>query len=135
MVTEVLVKDALSNEMISAGAELVSKLDEADFIVNAAFWFYLSEVNAWRLIIGSPEVRTHGPKKAYKSVQAVLSKMSDPIYKIALKDIGLLDSKDPLVRLLKSAIGTSATGISGIRFTHNVIDGVLIEDAHIYRNA
>jgi hypothetical protein len=40
--------------------------------------------------------------------------------------------QDRLVQLLRPVIGTGP-GICGIRLTQNVIDGVLIEDAYIYR--
>lgn len=132
MVTEMVVKESLSSEMISAGAELTRCLDEKRFIVSASLWLYIPELNTWRFIVASPEVRTQGPKKAYKQVQSVISKMSDAQPKIPLKDITVIDANDPLVSLLRVAIGT-ATGISGIRFAHNVINGVLIEDAYVYR--
>ena len=132
MVAEVVVKESLSSEMISAGAELTRRLDEARFIVSASLWFYIPEINTWRLIIGTPEVRTNGPKKAYKQVQSVVSKMPEDQPKILLKDITVIDSNDPLVALLRIAIRTG-DGISGIRFTHNAINGVVIEDAYIYR--
>jgi hypothetical protein len=37
-----------------------------------------------------------------------------------------------MLSLLRVAISTGP-GISGIRFTHNTINNVLIEDAYIYR--
>lgn len=132
MVTEVVVKESLSSEMISAGAELIRRLDGTRFIVTASLWLYIPEISAWRFIIASPEVRTQGPKKAYKQVQSVLSKMPEDQPKIPLKDVTVIDSNDPLVSLLRVAIRTGE-GISGIRFTRNVINGVLIEDAYIYR--
>lgn len=132
MVTEVVVKESLSSEMISAGAELARRLDDARFIVSAALWFYIPEAGAWRFIIGSPEVRTQGPKKAYKVIQSVISKMSDEQSIIPLKDVTVVDSNDSLISLLRGAIRTG-DGISNIRFSHNVINGVLIEDAYIYR--
>lgn len=132
MVTEMVVKEFLSSEMISAGAELTRRLDERRFIVSASLWFYTPETNTWRLVIGNPEVRTLGPKKAYKQVQSVISRMPENQPKIPLKDITVIDSNDPLLSLLRVAIKTGS-GISGIRFTHNMINNVLIEDAYIYR--
>jgi len=132
MVTEALVKESLSTEMISAGEALTRRLDEAGFVVSASLWLYIPETNAWRLIIGSPEVRTQGPKKAYKQVQSVISKMSLDLARIPLKDITVIDSNDPLLSILRVAVKTG-DGISGIRFTRNVINGTPIEDAYIYR--
>lgn len=131
MVTEMVVKESLSSEMISAGAELTRRLDETRFIVSASLWLYIPEVNTWRFIVASPEVRTQGPKKAYKQVQSIISKMPEDQPKIPLKDVTVIDSNDPLISLLRVAIRTGDG--RGIRFTHNVINGVLIEDAYIYR--
>ena len=132
MVTEMVVKESLSGEMISAGAELTRRLDEARFIVSASLWLYMPDSNTWRFIIASPEVRTQGIKKAYKQVQSVVFGVPEDQPKIDLKDITVVDSKDPLISLLKVAIKTGE-GISGIRFSQNMINGVLIEDAYIYR--
>ncbi len=45
MVTEALVKESLSSEMIAAGAELTRRLDEARFVVSASLWLYIAETN------------------------------------------------------------------------------------------
>lgn len=132
MVTEVLVKESLSSEMIAAGAELTRRLDAAGFVVSASLWLYTAETNTWRFVIGSPGVRIHGPKQAYRQVQSVISRIPAEQIKIALKDITVIDSNDPLLSLLRVAVKTG-DGISGIRFTHNVINGTLIEDSYIYR--
>jgi hypothetical protein len=132
MIKDVVVTDALSDEMIKAGETLLKKLDALNFIVDAALWFFLSEEKVWRFLIASPEVRQSGPRKAYKKVQTAINKLSEEELKIPLKDITVLDSKDQLISLLKVAIKTGK-GISGIRFSRNVINGILIEDAYIYR--
>ncbi|SRR5713226_249840 len=132
MVTEMVVKESLSNEMISAGSELTRRLDESRFLVSASFWLYDTDSNAWRFIIGSPEVRTRGLKAAYKQVQSVVAGIPEDQPKISLKDISLVDSNDSFVSLMRVAIKTG-DGVSGIRFTRNMINGVLIEDAYIYR--
>lgn len=132
MATETLVKESLSSEMISVGAELIRRLDEARFVVSASLWLYTAENNSWRFIIGSPEVRLHGPKQAYRQVQGVISRIPVEQVRISLKDITVIDSNDPLLSLLRIALKTG-DGISGIRFSHNVINGTLIEDSYIYR--
>ena len=76
MVTEMVVKESLSSEMIFAGAEIIRRLDETQLIVSASLWLYIPEIDAWRFIIASPEVGTQGPKKAYKKVPSVIIKDS-----------------------------------------------------------
>lgn len=127
-----VVKESLSSEMISAGAELTRQLDNARLIIDASLWFYTTDNNVWRFIIASPEVRAHGPKWMYKKIQTVIFKMLPEQSVIPLKDISVVDNHDPLIALLRVAI-SPVNGISGVRFSQNVIDGVLIEDAYIYR--
>jgi hypothetical protein len=127
-----VVKESLSSEMISAGSELTRRLDESGFLVSAAFWLYEPDSNSWRFIIGTPEVETQGLKAAYKKVQTVVAAIPEDRPKIPLKDISVVDSNDPFISLMKAGIRTGS-GIVGIRFARNMINGVLIEDAYIYR--
>ena len=114
-----------------AGEALLKKLDGIDFDVKAAFWFYLSEPNEWRLIFASTVVDKKGPKEAYETVQSELENLNER-YELSLQNISLISSNDKLVKLLRAAIKTGP-GVSNIRFTGNVINSVFIEDAYIYR--
>lgn len=134
MAEEVLVKEGLSSEMISAGAEFARHLLNSQLITDGLLWLYSPENNAWSFVIASPEVRTRGPKKVYQDVRAVLSRIPKDEQRIPFDSIVVLDSNDPLILLLRTAI-TTGQGISGIRFSRNVINGVLIDDAYIYKLA
>lgn len=125
-------KAPLVIELIEDGKKLVETLDAAKFDVRAAFWFYFSDANEWRLMIASPFVDSPGPMKAFEIIQKEMGKIS-PALGIKLRNIVVISPQDRLIRLMKMAIGTGP-GISGIRFTQNVINNVLIEDAFIYRN-
>ena len=132
MVTEMLVKESLSEQMICAGSDLIRRLDEAGLKVSGALWFYEPDSNDWRLIIVSPEVRAKGVKTVYKEVQAVVRSIPVEQSIISLKDISVVDPNDPLISTLKIAVQTG-DAISGIRFSRNMINGTLIEDSYIYR--
>ncbi len=126
-----MVKTALVEYDINEGKKLVEELDKTNFKVQAALWFYIADSDEWRLYIASPFVEKHGPKKSYDFIQTVLAKFS-PSAEISLKDISVLSPSHDLIKLIRSAIKTGH-GISGIRFTKNVINNTLIEDAYIYR--
>ena len=130
MAEELLVGNTLTNEMIQFGNDFISLLDKKKFSIDAALWFYYPNIYQWRLILSMPEVNVKGPKVAYQKIQNALKKLD--FGKISLQQIHILDMSDPLIMLLKSAIKTGK-GISGIRFTQNTINGILIEDAYIYR--
>jgi hypothetical protein len=135
MVEAMVVKETISSEMIDAGAALIRRLDHANLLVSAAFWLYLPESNAWRLMIASPEVRSQGPRKIYQRIQPIIAKMETEGTNIGLNDISVVENNDPLIEVLRKAVKTSSNGISGIRFSKNTIDGHFIEDAYIYRLA
>lgn len=124
-------KPTLVDEDMKAGEVLLNKLDEAEFNVTAALWFYMQDSEEWRLILASPVVDTDGRKKAYETVQSQLKEL-DGRYHLSLRNISLVSPADKLIKLLKSAIKTGEK-ISHIRFTRNVINNVFIEDAYIYR--
>jgi hypothetical protein len=116
---------------IREGKGLIEALDKEGFQVEAAIWFYFTDSGEWRLLIASPFVEKDGPKKAYSFIGSVLAKLAPP-YEISLKDISVVSPKHHLITLLRKAIRTGP-GLSGIRFTRNVINNTLIEDAYIYR--
>jgi hypothetical protein len=131
MAQEIVVKDSLSREMIVAGEELMRELDKLHLDIDAALWLYDPENNSWRFIVATPEVKTKGPKKVYKQVQSVISKVVGSGDDFSLKDVTVHDSKDSFIQLLRSGLRT-IDDIS-IRLSRGVIKGVPIGDAYIYR--
>ncbi len=132
MAEETLVKEALTDKMIEKGASVVEALDKRSFLVDAALWFYLSDLNRWRLVLATPEVHVEGPRKTYKRLLQVIR--NSQVHGIGLQDVAVLDSHDPLIKLLRAAIQTDR-GLSRIRFSRNTVNGQFIEDALIYRLA
>ncbi|MEP6742595.1 MAG: hypothetical protein ABJB61_08860 [bacterium] len=132
MAEEVLVKESISSEMIAAGQQLARYLNDSELPTDALLWFYSPEDNAWRFVVATSEVRNRGPKSVYQQLRQIVSTIPAEERKIPLDNIFVLDSHDPLIQLLGSAVATGDE-IAGIRFTRNVINGVLIEDAYIYK--
>lgn len=134
MAKDVLVTEALSEQMMSAGAKLVERLDEKGSDVKSAFWLFFTENRTWKLIIASPLVTSEGPREFYKRVVAAnsLAAAEEPL--ISLNNIGVTGLENHIVKLLKFAIGTGS-GISGVRFSRNTINGYFIDDAYIYRSS
>ncbi len=126
-----MVKTVLVEKEIEEGKRLIQELDKSKFKVQAAIWVYMDDSDEWRLLIASPYVEKKGPKKSYNFIQTVLAKLSPPP-EVSLRNISVVSPSDNLIRLIGVAIKTGA-GISGIRFTGNVINNILIEDAYIYR--
>jgi hypothetical protein len=131
MAEELLVKEALSNEMIAAGRELVAELDQKGWLVKSAFWIFESEQNRWKLILSSPNVETRGPRDGYEIASTLLSDKFGST--LSLSDISIVPPRNELVKLFSSVIGAGGA-ISDVRFSRNTINGRYIPDAYIYRS-
>ncbi len=110
---------------------LITELDQANFRLQGALWFYFSETADWKLLFASPLVDTAGPRTCYRMVQTALASMPRD-FGIALEQISVISPNDRLIQLLRMAIRTGP-GLSTIRFAGNTINGVYIHDALIYR--
>ena len=127
-----MVETQLTPELIQEGAALVEGLDGAGVSPDAALWFYFPDVNSWKLLLAEVKVGPEGPREVYRSVQKTLQSLRNKITHLSLEDVALAKPDAPLIALLRQALVTGP-GISGIRFTRNVVNGTLIEDAYIYR--
>ena len=127
-----MVETNLTKEMMESGAILIGKLDERGIQPDAAFWFYFPDIQAWKLIIAEVKVGENGPKEGYRQILKILGKFYKEMKGLSLDDVTLAKTDASIVVLLRVAIRTGP-GISGIRFTNNVINGTTIEDAYIYR--
>jgi hypothetical protein len=124
-------KNLLVNQVIIEGKRLIEALDSRDFKVNSAFWYYSSEINEWTLFISTPLAITLGPIKGYEIIRSVIKEIM--LSQISINDISIVDPNFWLVKVLTSAIKTGK-GIVNLKFSNSLINGVLIEDAHIYRS-
>ncbi|HLA84359.1 MAG TPA: hypothetical protein VJL29_06170 [Thermoguttaceae bacterium] len=118
---------------ISQGERLLHALDEAGIVIRSALWFYLEESAEWRLILATPLVNVHGPKKAYEKVQEVLKSLEakgEPL-DIHLWQISLVSPEDTLVKHLRGAV--KAEGISRVRVSGSSVNGLYVDDALVYR--
>jgi len=132
MAFQIVVTDTLTDEMVRAGEQLIQSLDANGFPVRAAFWYYLRESEVWRLVIASPIVSQLGPTVAYRQIHNVVDEMATDAAKISLNDITVVENDNHRVSLLRAAVGPKRKA-AGIRLSQNVINGLMIDDAYIYR--
>jgi hypothetical protein len=129
MAEETLVKEALTEDMIAAGADLTRSLDRAHWPVVASLWLFEPETNQWRLILASPAVADEGPLAAYRHVNQALRSSSS---KLSLDAVSVVAPSDSLVQVLTSAYRTDS-GMEGRRVFRTAINGHFVDDAYVYR--
>ncbi len=124
-------KAVLVEPDIADGKRLVQELDRAAITVTAAVWLFPPDASEWVLLIALRTFDAQGPRKSYATVGKVLKRLQPPS-SLSLQDLSVVGPRNQWITLLGSAIKTGP-GISGIRFSRNVINGILIPDAYIYR--
>jgi hypothetical protein len=127
----------LVENIFEEGKKFLEYLDKKGLDIKVALWIYQKENNSWKLILSAPDVEVWGSRFFYSKVLRYLKAFNvqhpDNIL-ISPLDIIILSYSDNFISLLKSMVKTSpAPVISSIRFSNNVINGVLIDDALIYR--
>ena len=131
LVKETMVEQILTKEMIESGKFLIQIMDKKNMNPEAVLWFYFPDIQEYKLLISMPIEIKLGPKKFYKKMRDIILELPEK-NRISLDKITLAKPTSPIISLLKMAIRTGP-GISNIRFTNNVINGTVIDDAYIYR--
>lgn len=123
---------ALAGFDIESGKSVLSELDKTGLEISSAFWLYFPDSKEWRLLLAMPALDTEGPKEVYSKIQDVINQHGSNL-NIPLWSIGIISPNNSINQLLRFAIKTGEKSFSDIRFSGNVINGVLIDDAYIYR--
>jgi hypothetical protein len=117
---------------IEMGRELVRILDGAKFPVTAAAWIFFPDIDEWRLVIRTPKAEKN-LLEAFGQVARILDEKGDLRKRIDLTRVKLVPPTDRMLDAIGKAVRVD--GLSTIRFGRNVINGIYIDDALIYRLA
>lgn len=124
-----MVSTTLVDTQIKDGEKILRQLDADRFNVDSALWFFETEKEKWVLLIATPLVNSIGPKKSYAKIKKSIDKLA---LESTTLEVGLIKPDHDLLRVLKSALRVGPE-IARVRFTNSVINGMLIEDALIYK--
>ncbi len=81
----------------------------------------------------SPTFEKNGLTASYTMVSEVISSIGDVNKSISIDNIKIVKNNDPMMRLLKGIVRTGK-GLNTIRMTSNMMNGIYVQDALIYRN-
>jgi hypothetical protein len=120
-----MAQTALVGSEVEGGRALLNALDEAGVPVRGAFWFYYPELDRWKLIVVSPDAERGARDLYLKAIDL----------KPAL-DLALVEFTPPSSPIFKALSGLMRIdGASTVRMSQNMLNGVYVEDALIYRLA
>lgn len=117
---------------VDCGRELIGLLDKAKFPVTGAAWVHFPNIEEWRLIIRSPKAATN-LQEAYLEIAKIMDASGDLRQRLDLARVKLVPPSDRLLAAIGSIMRVE--GLNTITFRKNVINGLYIDDAVIYRLA
>jgi hypothetical protein len=126
--------DTIDQARLDAGQAILDLTDRGGFDARAAGWLHDRPTGAWRYLLVTPMLNTHGPKWVYERLLRLFRKFDLPAG-ISPLDIYVIDEAmefsafgPPLV-----AFGTERT-VPGVRMyvTHPIqIDGFMVSDGFV----
>jgi hypothetical protein len=120
---------------VDAGINLIHALDEKKFGLAAALWLYNADVQNWRMVIAYRGSRKDLEKKYLEAATIAADwrkeHPEEPI--LDLSKVKITSTDDRLISGL--GIALRVDGLSEVRFSHNTINGIYVEDALIHRLA
>lgn len=130
---QAMVVTQLTPELIREGAILLAHLDEIGDSPAAALWLYTAERGSWKLVLAYPRVDEVDPRKLYRPIQKALREtLRSEVTHLVPLNVSLTRTNSALVKGLAREVKTSP-GPEGLRFGRGVVNGVYVDDAHIYR--
>ena len=120
-------------ELVDSGIALIAALDAAAAGPDVAFWLWFPKVEAWRLLLAEGRLLQHGSRIALSRIGRMLSGNAD-FEPLTPDVVGVSTGDAPVVRVLRSALWTGP-GIHDLRIRDNVLNGVRVRRAYVYRIA
>jgi len=115
---------------LTAGQELVKRLELAAIPIDAAYWLQDDETGIWQLILSSPLVVSRDPRQIYEEIRKILLEL--PNTDLNRHEISVVSPHSSLVRDVKHVIGTDR-GLHEIRLDDLHVGGHKYRSARIYR--
>ena|SRR5438093_1224754 len=127
-----MASTVLVSEDLEKGRDVVRALDKEGVSVSSAFWLRDPDAETFRLVLALPKAKEEGPKAAYQVVREALERQR---IDFRIWHIDVVSPDDETTTLVRRMVTTPSDAIAGLRFTHNVINNTLIEDAYVYRSS
>ena len=120
---------------IEQGLQLVRVLDEAKFPVSAALWLFSSDLERWRFVIATTNLPQQIAQRQLEAATIVAKwkEDHDGDQILDLARVRFVSDTDQLISGLGKVM--KLEGLSEVRVSNNMINGVFVEDAIVHRLA
>jgi hypothetical protein len=122
----------LVEDDVKAGMDLLKVLDSRGFAFTGAAWIFFPDLGDWKLVVRTPEA-AKDLSKAYLELAKAMDSRPGFREQFDLSRVKLVPPSDRMLAAMSRVV--HAEGLNQIRFSRNVINGIFIDDALIYRLA
>ena len=120
-----MAQEPLVEADIEAGRDLVRALDQAGVPIVGAFWLYVADIESWKLLIVTRQAERGARDLYHKAIE----QKSD----LDLTKVQFVPPSTPVFKALSGAMRIE--GLANMRLTKNMLNGVYVDDALVYRLA
>jgi len=117
--------------LVADGVQLLERLNEALAGPDTAFWLWFRDVAGHRLVLSGGELFRYGAQAARRRVRVALEEA--PAVEHLTQDlVGIAKPDARSVQVIENAVSTGP-GIHDVRIRNNLVNGVTIRGAYVYR--
>lgn len=127
-----MVVPSLPDDRLAAGERLILAMDEAEFSPQAALWYYSPDAASWKLVLLIQSVQEAGPRSIYKRLLPLVAEADPDARLLPVNDVTVARPDSPIIQSLRAFLGP-VPGIARIEMRDNLINGILIPAAFVYR--
>lgn len=134
MVQGILVKEALSKDLVNAGAKLISLLEKKGLEIKVALWLFDIESEFWKLILYPKRYDSNDTFEMYKLALGCLEELNaDNEEIILLKDVVITSKRNQYIASILKFIKGSKVKLGNNRLNKTYIEGTYFEDGFLYK--
>lgn len=126
MYTETLV-----DSEITGGQKLIQAISDNGLLVKAAFWYFATEINEWRLMIQFDLSNDFHHRKIFERIEEIRRTLG-PDFRVPLRKIAVQSQHSPLVSAVRRKIRKGSGPKAGPHYIGERVGVDFIEDVYVY---
>ena len=130
-----ILKETLTNDLISAGERFISAMNEEDARVSMGVWKRPDSPdssNVWRLLLATPVAEAGGRLKCYEKAVSTFNSHSDRFFPLGLFDIEIESLESASLEPFKKAAMVGSDAYLKPDYSSSGADGFFSGDSFVY---
>jgi hypothetical protein len=129
-------EETLVESQISDSISLVKSLEAQGDKPSAIAWYYFSDAGEWRLLLAGQSFDALLPREESRAYQKVAEALNrSQVKSLTIGETEVVPTEYPLLKAMRSLIGTHPDAIVRAHFKDNSINGIFIKEMLVLRSS